>query len=332
MANIIHSIGYSIGKIHVGMINYLCDLYMEGNQEPFRSFFTALDVSLPSNPIARREWNSVDLAILEKGEDGQEIPRILIEMKVDDHESGSTPENYQTVRYASRWPSCQAYLFVTLGKGEYYRAPRNDQFTWIRIRQFQRALEGIKAQDSVISDWLNEVNREILLQDNVLLADKSHADEYRGGTWNIYLLGQLAEMLRPQFIDGNIDVELTCYTYGPRPDTILNFGWAQEPLYMEINYSGRLNLKMSLDTSVSVDDRREIVKKEIIKCEERMKFEIPPTFHPGGKIGGSKTIASFDVGLSNMDGMLECHPSIEAVKQRIFSVVNTFYGKSTTIE
>ncbi len=325
MANLIRSIGYSLGKVHAGMISYLCELYREGNEEPFKSFLNSFDLSVPSNPVPRREWNSVDLVILEQTNDGKEVARILIEVKVDDYESGTNQENYQTVRYASRWPSCQAYLFITLGKGEYFHAPRSDRFTWIRIRDFEKALKAIKTPDRIISDWLDEIKREIVLQDDVLLVNKSRLGEYRGGTWNIYLFGQLSEKLKPLFVDNNTDVELTCYTYGAGPDTILNFGWAKEPLYMEINYSGKLNLKMSLDTSESKESRRDIVKREISKCE-RMSFKIPPTFHPGGKIGGSKTIASFDVGLLNKDGVLEFKPSIEVVKDKIFSIVDMFYG------
>lgn len=319
MANLIRSIGYSLGKVHAGMISYLCELYREGTREPFESFLKALGVSVPSNPVPRREWCSVDLAILEKKQDSQMVPRILIELKVDDHETGSSPDSYQAVRYAKQWPSCQAYLFVTLGKGEYYHAPRSDRFTWVRIREFLKALEAIKTQDRFISDWIEEIKHEILLQSNVLIADKSHAEEYRGGTWNIYLYGRLAEMLAPKFAASNSDVEMTCYTYGTGPDTIFNFGWSQEPLYMEINYSGRLNLKMSLVASESADTRREAVKREISNCE-KLPFTITPTFHPGGKIGGSKTIASFDVGLINRDGFLECQPSIDDVKENIFSV------------
>lgn len=329
MANLIKSIGYSLGKVHAGMISYLCELYREGNREPFESFLTALGVSVPSNPVPKREWCSVDLAILEKIQDGQMVPRILIELKVDDYETGSNPENYQTVRYATQWPSCQAYLYITLGKGEYYHAPRSDRFTWVRIREFLRALESIKTHDTVISDWIEEIKHEIMLQNNVLIPDKPHAEEYRGGTWNIYLFGKIAEMLTPKFATHKLDVEMTCYTYGSGPDTIFNFGWSQEPLYMEINYSGRLNLKMSLDTSESVDTRREVVKREIANCEN-LPFTIAPTFRPGGKIGGSKTIASFDIGLINRDGLLECQPSIDEVKESIFSVVKTFYGRSAS--
>ncbi|MEX2491138.1 MAG: hypothetical protein WD425_05190 [Nitrospirales bacterium] len=326
MANLIRSIGYSLGKVHSGMINYLCEMYREGNREPLESFLGFLGIKVPSNPIPRREWNSVDLAILEGSENDQGVPAILVEVKVDDFESGSSQDGYQTVRYAARWPSCQAYLFITLGKGEYYHPPRSDRFTWVRIRQFKKAIEVIKTNDCTIADWLDEVRREILLQDNVLIADKSHEGEYRGGTWNIYLFGHLAEILKPLFADENIDVEMTCYTYGSGPDTIFNFGWRRKPLYMEINYSGRLNLKISLDAAIEA----ERIEQEIDKCQ-KLPFAISPKFHRGGKIGSSKTFASFDVGLINKDGYLECQPSIENTKQKIFSVVSTFYGNKATV-
>ena len=73
----------------------------------------------------------------------------------------------------------------------------------------------------------------------------------------------------------------------------------------------------------------EIVKQEIRKCEQ-LSFGAPPTFHPGGKIGGSKTIASFDVGLFNKAGDLECQPSIEVTKQKLLPIIGAFYGRSAT--
>ncbi len=328
MANLIRCLGYSIGKVHTGMISYLCELYREGNKEPFESFLTVLGVDVPNNPVPRREWNSVDLAILEQKQDGHLKPLILIELKVDDYESQSNSGSYQTVRYSNMWPSCCDKLFITLGKGEYYHAPRSNKFKWVRIREFLKALEAIKNKDKVINDWIEEIKHEILLQENAFIGDKSHAADYRGGSWNIYLFGHLKEMLSPQFLKSKLDVVMTCYTYGSKPDTIFNFGWSQTPLYMEINYSGRLNLKMFLDKSKSKDARREDVKREIRNCE-KLSFDIAPTFHLGGKIEKSKTIASFNIGLSDIDkdGFLLCQPSIDQVRENIFSVVKTFYGR-----
>ena len=325
MANLIRSLGYSLGKVHTGMISYLCELHREGNREPFESFLHSLGASVPSGPIPRREWNSVDLAVLTRDKEGKEVPKILFEVKVDDYESGTSQESYQTVRYASAWPACEAHFFVTLGKGEYYHPPRSDRFTWVRIRQFLKALQAINSPDNVIKDWIEEIKREIELQENVLLADMSRVGDYRSGTWNIYPMGQLAEMLKPQLANADIDVDMTCCTHGTGPDTILNFGWKRDPLYMEINYGGRLNLKISLDKTQPEESRRELVSREIRKLED-LEFAIAPTPHPGGKIGGSKTIASFDVGLTNKAGYLECQPSVEVTIQRLLSILSTFYG------
>src|ERR1700722_13665012 len=125
MANLVRSLGYSLGKVHSGLIVYLCELYRDGIHEPLDSLFGAFHVQVPRNPVPRREWNRVDLAIF----DGDERdPRILIEMKVDDHEGDASEDNCQTDKYARAWPSCDAYLFVTLGMGEYYRHPRCERF------------------------------------------------------------------------------------------------------------------------------------------------------------------------------------------------------------
>jgi hypothetical protein len=323
MANLIQCLGYSIGKIHSGLIGYLCDLYRDGNREPLESFLGALGIGISFKPVPRREWNSVDLAILD-----DEIGnlRILVETKVDDHEGGTSEENYQTVRYTKAWPSCDAYLFITLGMGEYYHAPYSNQFRWVRIRDFLRAIETIEDRGNmVITDWIEEIRREVGLQNAVLRGDRSRLRDYRAGSWNIYLLGQLAERLAPRLAAESIAADPTCYPYGARPDTILNFGWGREPQYMEINYSGRLNLKLSLDGSEST--RRDAVEKAIEACRI-LEFDPKPTFHPTGKIGNSKTIASFEIGLTDTgEGALEYVHSAEETEQRLLSLLRIFYGK-----
>lgn len=125
MANLISSIGYSLGKAHTGMLAYLCGLHREGVREPLERFFGALGVPMPMSPRAKREWNSVDLAIF----DGESAaPALLIEMKVDDHDhkttkriDGNKATGYQTEIYGRAFPNCKAYLYVTLGMGEYFR-------------------------------------------------------------------------------------------------------------------------------------------------------------------------------------------------------------------
>jgi len=218
MANLIRALGYSLGKVHSGLIAYLCDLHREGIHEPLDSFFGAIGVRVPAIPVPRREWNSVDLAIFD-GDAG--APGILVEVKVDDHEGGASEDSYQTKRYAERWPSCDAYVFFTLGMGEYYHAPRSDSFIWVRIRSLLAALECVKTPQDIIQQWKEEVRREVGLQDAAFRADRPPLRGYRAGSRNIYFLGRLAEELAPTLQAESIAVETTCYPYGSRPDTIL---------------------------------------------------------------------------------------------------------------
>src|SRR5689334_5090709 len=100
---------------------------------------------------------------------------------------------------------------------------------------------------------------------------------------------------------------------------------------MEINYNGRLNLKLSLVAAESATAQRETVARAIQTCRIA-RFEIAPTYHPGGKIGKSKTIASFDVGLANESGALRYLHSPEETRLRVLSILRVFYGKRDTVE
>lgn len=327
MANIIRSIGYSLGKVHSGLIGYLCHLYREGNREPLESFCGSLGVRITFNPRPCREWNKVDLAILDENTGD---PRILVETKVDDHEGGTSDSTYQTVRYAKKWPTCDAYWFVTLGMGEYYHTPRSHRFTWVRIREFLRALNAVKCPDNVVMQWKEEIQREVDLQEAVFRADRTHLNDYRAGSWNIYFLGHLAMELLPDLRAESIDVDPTCYTYGTKPDTILNFGWSRQPKYMEVNYNGRLNLKISLDGSKSA--RREAVDQAIRDCQEELRYDTSLiSYHPNGKIGDSKTFASFDIGLVNDGDILRYAYSAEETRRRLLNILRVFYGGQGTL-
>jgi hypothetical protein len=115
-----------------------------------------------------------------------------------------------------------------------------------------------------------------------------------------------------------------------RPDTILNFGWARRPLYLEINHSGSLNMKISLGGSVSASARRAAVERALEWCRT-VEFDPAPTLHPRGKIGNSKTVASFPIGLAvGDDGALRYDGSAEETERRLLSVLSSFYGKGGT--
>ena len=262
MANLIESIGYSLGKIHVGLIAYMCDLYREGTVAPLESFLQTLAVPVPREPRPVREWKVVggrlDLAIF----DGQaESPSVIIEMKVDDYE---TDKQLEIQANATRHLSKSNRLLVTLGNGEYYRQRGNlDDFTWIRLGKFAQAVRNACSTVSevrVLHDWADALERELKRRDIVRRNAREEISCYRSvwNIWNITLLGQLREELE-EWSAGTcdeIDIEPTCYPCGSRPDTILHLGWRQEPLYAEINNNGKLNVKIAFDDHTNHDECR----------------------------------------------------------------------------
>lgn len=322
MANVVRSIGYSLGKVHAGMLAYLCDLHREGQTEPLESFFSHLPATVPPNPTPRREWNSVDLAIFSG--DARK-PSIIVEVKVDDWEHGGRPGRYQTERYAEAWPDCGARLFMTFGNGEYFRGPRSEKFNWVKLERLKTALDAVQQPDQPILDWREEVTREMDLRKAAAAGDRARAAEFRAGSWNICFLGQLAQRIEVPIAEAGFKQdELTCYTWGQRPDTILNFGWSRGIFYLEINYSGRLNLKVSL-ARLAPEERAAFLEAALLKCEA--VFSGPHVkIRRGGKVGKSKTLASFDIGLRTQDGCLGYRNSPDETVDQIMKVLKAFHA------
>jgi hypothetical protein len=327
MANLIQSIGYRLGKVHTGLLTYLCDLHREGDVGPLTSLFQSLGVPVPRSPVARREWKSIDLAIF----DGDaEEPCVLVEMKVDDHEhkaprriQGSQEEGWQTEIYARAFPRCYAYLYITIGLGQYYRAPHGEQFRWVRLNEFAEALEQIGPAESIIEDWKIAVRQEANLHEYVRRNDRSCLSEYRTEAWNICFLGQLREA-----VEGTVTLShlyTTCYMWGTRPDTILNFGFSERPAYLEVNNNGRLNLKVDLGVCADDAGRRQAIA-EIVR---RVQSDYPADTYQlseGGRLGASKTVASFDIGLSVADdGCLGFAQDMDYTLRRLREILGHFY-------
>jgi len=115
-ANPILSIGYSLGKLHTGMMCYLCDLWNDGKREPLDVFLKRLGVQtkLPANIYPKKEYEHIDLVILNE----RQIPLIAIEMKVDDHEHVIRGDKWQTDAYSElldKEGKNVKKLFITLG-------------------------------------------------------------------------------------------------------------------------------------------------------------------------------------------------------------------------
>ena len=282
MANLIESMGYNLGKVHIGLIAYMCDLYCEGRVSALKAFLQSLNIPVPSKqPIPTREWPSgkgrLDLAILD-GDDQK--PCIIIEMKVDDHETETQLKKYSEAM--KQYPECKR-LLITLGNGEYYRR-RGDLygFTWIRLGEFAKAAKMACSSDTgILHDWAVALENEIKRRDDVKHNAHGNVSNYRSGSWNITLLGQLREELSPEFCE-QTGIDPKCNTWGPGPDTILNFGrincGSSLYLYTEINQNGKLNVKAGFNNSGEMTkcrDSIEAVRKYLLdtlgrdKCPNR---------------------------------------------------------------
>jgi hypothetical protein len=329
MANWFESIGYGIGRLHTGMLGYMCDLYQEGLSEPLVTVLSSLGLRPPKSLTYKTEWDSIDLALFENGKDK---PWLLLETKVDDHEgetsrlvAGAELQGKQTAVYSAAHPGCDAYLYLTLGMGEYFHAPYAPRFQWIRVKQFLRALDGIATNDPAIGKWRGAIRAEVARQDRVLHGAPSDLTDYRTGSWNIYFLGQLKELLEKRWKDAPTELDATCYTHGARPDTILNFGFSRAPKYLEINNNGTLNLKVDLSDYDTPRGKSHVIGR-IAKEALRLHKDVVPMLRQGGKIGMTKTVASFDIGLFKEGDALRLIKDENHTINRLIKVLSTFYA------
>jgi len=254
-ANPILSIGYSLGKLHTGMICYLCDLWNEGayGQEPLNSLLKQLGIhkKLPERIWAQKEYEHIDLVIL----DDDRLPLIAIEMKVDDHEHTVRGDKWQTYAYSElldKKDKDVKKLFITLGAGEYYRRPYCEQFEWIDLDKFLSAVENIRSDNMLIENWKQALRLEKDLQSEAILNDPENKRKYRDGCWNIYVLGDLKKKILALADEHTrSSIEPTVYMCGQGPDTILNFGWNRydkDNLYAEICNDGSLRIKICFES------------------------------------------------------------------------------------
>ncbi|MGH7146063.1 MAG: hypothetical protein ACREJ2_18275 [Planctomycetota bacterium] len=338
------------------MIAYMCDLHREGvqtgNQEkqaPLNSFLGALNCPVPKQANARREWNSIDLAI---HDDLDNRYQVLFEMKVDDNEhetvdSKSKKRFWQTVYYANKFPKSSACRFVTLGFGEYHRGPYSEEFKWVKIRNFMTALSAVKTDDIAIRTWREAIKNEILLQERVRKNDRSDLHAILGRTderptrWNMYFLGLLKEELENRNSVDWKQLVPRCYTRGSKPDTILHFEKVGYE-YLEINDNGYLNWKIYLDhlktpkeKEMAITEATERVRKMNLSERSRAGLEIPEN----RRFGRTKTIAKIEIGLRKKEGVFDfCHVSSrnesnrDDVINRILEVITPFYKRGQSCQ
>lgn len=340
MANVVESFGYSLGKVHTGMLAYLCDLYREGRKAPLVALFQVLSITLPDRLIGVRERTighrqRLDFAIIDESSNDVIV---AIEVKVDDHETGANPP--QTCRYAETLKDTPHCLFVTLGNGEYFREPHaKDKFKWIRLKLFLEAVSAAARampDNQLIQDWADALRSESSRREAVSRNDRLIAKTFRAASWNITFLGQLKELLSAQ---GTVPlVDMTCYTLGSRPDTILNFGWSRFPVYAEINYSGKLSVKVALwpqpnEPAIGQDIR---ALSEFEK-EERFEAAAKKTRNALPDIAGkyekyyqgcrSLTVFSADIGILVASGLMQHADGPDLTARRVGDTVKRVYSR-----
>jgi hypothetical protein len=308
MANIVESVGYALGKLHTGLIAYLCDLWNGGDCAPFERFCQSLCINIPRRGVLcpHREWKGLDLVIF--GSDDT-TPLVAIEMKVDDHEHMTTLDkgmkpDWQTVLYPQLLPRCPCFLFVTLGIGEFYHRPYGNRFRPVGLQDFHQALQTIHSNNPVICDWKEAVASELKLREMVLAKDRTRIKEYRRGAWDVTLLHDLRERLRQTDGERSIYEGATIYLHGTGPDTILHFDIRGQfgPFFMEINRSGKLNLKALL-AGFATPTADEYVGKAVSWWQDFLRQKgCAQEAEPRKRRGKTRTLLSFDIGLRQCGG------------------------------
>lgn len=324
-ANLIESIGYSLGKIHVGMIAYLCNLYSDGITGPLENVANSLEIALPKNPCPRREFpigNRMKADIVIGNLQIREDNAIIIEIKIDDHE-WERESGWQTRIYADRVPEQTQKLFITLGHGEFYHAPHDDSWTWIRLPKFHEAVDNIARKfDNIygLQEWASALRNELRRRAMVIANDRTEHQSFRPGSWNVTFLGNLKENFEQMKIDSDIDC--SCYTYGQAPDTILNFGWSQDPVYAEINNNGTLNVKVAFGNA-GQEDRQRIYHDAV--CRINTAIEPEPTINPCNEFVGTMTLISLNIEIINDAGAMRFRISINDTIQILKKYIEQIY-------
>lgn len=366
MANIIYAMGYSLGKTHTGMIVYLCDLYNDGEKEPLRTFLKHFKIKINADRvIAKKEYLNIDLVIFEyrknnSNSDQKEVIIAAIEMKVDDHEHlvkikkkdkkkhmeagnkiSEEVYTYQTNIYYERIKRRNddnevPLLFITLGMGECFAKPRNENVVWVKKLDMFNALDKIKLEDELIKNWKESIKRECDYREKVfnkafetkefiLKNEDEKQKEYRSGIWNIYFLENIKNSIDFKFINNdNIEIQPEIYRYGMRPDTIFYIGQnVEDKTYFEINNNGMLNLKINLRES---ENRKEdFAFKQRIYKKLLNKYKPEPDNNSFSKDYKTKRMMTFDIGIEkSKEGYLFSNNGNSDICEKIKDIIKVY--------
>jgi hypothetical protein len=94
---------------------------------------------------------------------------------------------------------------------------------------------------------------------------------------------------------------------------------------MEINNNGRLNVKVGFDKTNRADDRQRIIA-DLIKRVQTMYPAAAVLLHEVGRIGTSKTVASFEISLAITENRLRFAKGRESTVDELLRIVHIFYA------
>lgn len=252
-------VNYGWERTHTGMLAYLTHLWAVSRSstrndlsdvlqafgvgtQGTESLHPRMEYPLP-HPRAQ-----ADLVVV----DDQSRLVALFEVKVDGREGGphrgSSLHETQRLKAAAQDHFSETegtqLIYLTLGLSAITRKPREPAFHRVTPDDVVPALTHADLRDPWLLAWAEELDLE-----RQFLTEPWRFEHQLSGRWRkLYsrvVLGHLARMLESAGLLPK-SVESDIYSIGPRPDDILNFGAARWPLYMEVNYDGRLSLRANL--------------------------------------------------------------------------------------
>lgn len=195
--NIVESIGYTVERIHSGL---LAHLFIEGRDTPHgdagKRFLDALGVGETYAKIGNAvpEWKNIDLVLTSAD---KKTPIVAFEFKVDSRERKSQMQRYRD-RLNSKWAGVPLF-YVTLGMSGVHKERREKDpkvEKWLDLAQFLDAVRHTSPLGCVYEDWTKALSRELTRRNAFEQAlPKPPGLDFRPGAWNVYLMASLRREL-----------------------------------------------------------------------------------------------------------------------------------------
>jgi hypothetical protein len=239
---------YSVGRFHTSMIAYIVELW---NSEEsylaniiFENYFEKDCFEKGKKYYPKFEYDNIDLVIFE--DENYQNPVLFIEMKVHDYEYWSeSKKSHQLEIYSNKinekfGENKFKKFFFTLGTSQYSGVPSCKKWELFTLDSLIKKLSQYEGKDKIINQWRCSLRKEYDFKNTVFKNGYLPNDSDKNKA-HLYKLGQFSELLSGKF------KKLSCFSWGNEPDIIMNFGYRDEGIYMEITDNMCLNLKVNIE-------------------------------------------------------------------------------------